>query len=194
MLKQVILDMQNQLMQVKTQVAIAIADQHLLEKKQKENVDKAGEWQRRAELAVDKKQDDLARAALERKMSYEQMLVSFEQQITDQKVEVENLKSALRQLDQKLAEANAKSELLIAQARRTRVTSRARTAQDASNAPSHAATFDRMKHKVMRAEAVNEAHKELGGTNVDERFESLEREQEIDRLLTEIKTRKGLGA
>src|SRR5713226_6237138 len=37
MIKQVILDMQNQLLQVKTQVAIAIADQHLLEKRQKEN-------------------------------------------------------------------------------------------------------------------------------------------------------------
>ncbi len=37
MIKQVILDMQNQLLQVKTQVAIAIADQHLLENKQKEN-------------------------------------------------------------------------------------------------------------------------------------------------------------
>ena len=69
MIKQVILDMQNQLMQVKTQVAIAMADQHLLEKKQKENEDKAAEWMRKAELAVDKEQDDLARAALERSMS-----------------------------------------------------------------------------------------------------------------------------
>jgi phage shock protein A len=55
MIKQVILDMQNQLLQVKTQVAIAIADQHLLEKKQKENGDKVAEWMRKAELAVDKK-------------------------------------------------------------------------------------------------------------------------------------------
>jgi phage shock protein A len=194
MLKQVILDMQNQLMQVKTQVAIAIADQHLLEKRQTENAGKAGEWMRRAELAVEKQQDELARAALERKMSYEQMQESFNQQIADQRVEVENLKTALRQLEKKLAEAQAKSELLIAQARRSRVTERARTAQDASNAPSHAATFDRMKHKVMRAEAVNQAHAELAGTNVEEKFEHLEREQEIDRLLIEIKTRKGLSA
>ena len=50
MIKQVILDMQNQLLQVKTQVAIAIADQHLLEKKQKENEDKVAEWMRKAEL------------------------------------------------------------------------------------------------------------------------------------------------
>ena len=70
MIKQVILDMQNQLLQVKTQVAIAIADQHLLEKKKVENDDKVQEWMRKAELAVDKKQDDLARAALLRVESY----------------------------------------------------------------------------------------------------------------------------
>jgi phage shock protein A len=71
--------MQNQLLQVKTQVAISIADQHLLEKKQKESQDNNAEWMRKAELAVDKKQDDLARAALERSMSYKQMSESFNQ-------------------------------------------------------------------------------------------------------------------
>ena len=52
MLKQVILDMENQFIQVKTQVAIALADLHLLEKKKKENADKHAEWMRKAELAV----------------------------------------------------------------------------------------------------------------------------------------------
>ena len=69
MIKQVILDMQNQLLQVKTQVAIALADQHLLMKKQQENENSAADWVRRAELCVDKRQDDLARHALERSMS-----------------------------------------------------------------------------------------------------------------------------
>ena len=73
MIKQVILDMQNQLLQVKTQVAIAIADQHVLEKKQQENDEKTAEWVRKAEMAVDKKQDDLARVALERSVSYRSM-------------------------------------------------------------------------------------------------------------------------
>src|SRR5205807_7834311 len=62
MIKQVILDMENQLMQVKTQVAISIADLHLLERRSKENAEKADEWMRKAQLAVSKKQDDLARA------------------------------------------------------------------------------------------------------------------------------------
>ena len=114
MIKQVILDMQNQLMQVKTQVAIAIADQHVLEKKQKDNAEKEAEWIRKAELAVDKKQDDLARAALERYMSYKQMTESFDSLMADQKTEVDNLKSALHRLEQKLAEAQSKSEMLEA--------------------------------------------------------------------------------
>src|SRR3984893_8125999 len=86
MIKQVILDMQNQLLQVKTQVAIAIADQHLLAKKQKENEEKTAEWRRKAELAVDKKEDDLARAALERSLSYRNMADNFKQQVEDQGV------------------------------------------------------------------------------------------------------------
>src|ERR1700735_3006484 len=76
MIKQVILDMQNQLLQVKTQVAISIADQHVLERKLKENQESAQQWHHRAELAVDKQDDALARAAVERSMSYESMTES----------------------------------------------------------------------------------------------------------------------
>src|SRR6201982_545311 len=101
MIKQVILDMENQLLQVKTQVAIAIADQHLLEKKQKENEEKISDWNRKAELAVGKQQDDLARAALHRVESYRELTGSFTQQVSDQTAQVENLKTALRQLQQK---------------------------------------------------------------------------------------------
>src|SRR5207302_10178528 len=79
MIKQVILDMENQLLQVKTQVAISIADERMLEKKQKESEEKAVEWMRKAELAIDKGQDDLARAALERHKSSQRTADSFAQ-------------------------------------------------------------------------------------------------------------------
>src|ERR1700743_3730658 len=102
LLKQIILDMQNQFLQVKTQVAIAIADLHLLEKKQKENQDKHKDWMRKAELAVRKKDDALARAALERAMSFEQMAANFNEQIADQKTQVELLRDALNKLEHKI--------------------------------------------------------------------------------------------
>jgi phage shock protein A len=190
MIKQVILDMQNQLMQVKTQVAIAIADQHVLEKKHKENADKDAEWIRKAELAVDKKQDDLARAALERSMSYKQTAASFASLVADHKTEVENLKSALRKLEQKLAEAESKSDMLIAQHRRSRASAKASDAQMAIGDKSKVATFDRIKNKVRRAEAVSHAKAEMVGDDLDDRLAALEREDEIEKLLNEIKARR----
>ena len=191
MIKQVILDMQNQLLQVKTQVAIAIADQHLLEKKKQENEDKVKEWMRKAELAVDKKQDDLARAALERVESYREMSGSFGEQIEDQKAQVENLKSALRKLEQKLAEANGKADLLIAQHRRARAVGKANDAQMKAPGASKAAEFDRMKRKVAREEAVSQAKTELLTDDVEDRLAALEKEDRIEQLLADLKTKRG---
>jgi phage shock protein A len=191
MIKQVILDMQNQLLQVKTQVAIAIADQHLLEKKKLENEDKVKEWMRKAELAVDKKQDDLARAALQRVESYREMSASFGQQIEDQKAQVENLKSALRKLEQKLAEANGKADLLIAQHRRARAVSRANDAQFNAPRADRTSGFDRMKRKVAREEAVSQAKTELLTDDIEDRLAALEKEDRIEQLLTELKTKRG---
>jgi phage shock protein A len=191
MIKQVILDMRNQLLQVKTQVAIAIADQHLLEKKQKENQDKVGEWMRKAELAVDKRQDDLARVALQRVESYRDLSQGFAQQLTDQKAQVENLKTALRQLEQKLTEAEAKADLLIAQHRRARAVGKASEAKLAMGDHSQASTFDRMKRKVAHSEAVSQAKSEIAADNLEERLAALEKEDRIEQLLVELKTKRG---
>jgi phage shock protein A len=190
MIKQVILDMQNQLMQVKTQVAIAIADQHVLENKRGENSQRETEWMRKAELAVDKKQDDLARAALERSMSYKQTVANFEAQIEDQKGEVENLKSALHKLEQKLAEAESKSEILIAQHRRSRALSKTSDARMAVGDGSKVAAFERMKAKVRHAEAVSRAKSEMISDDLEDKFAALEKEDEIEKLLNEIKSRR----
>jgi len=191
MIKQVILDMHNQLLQVKTQVAIAIADQHLLEKRRKENEDKVAEWMRKAELAVDKKQDDLARAALERVESYRVLTDGFAQQITDQKAQVDNLKTALRQLEQKLTEAQAKADLLIAQHRRARAVGKASDAKMAAGNGSSAAAFDRMKSKVSHSEALSHAKSEIAADNMEERLAALEKEDRIEQLLVELKTKRG---
>ena len=190
MMKQVILDMQNQLLQVKTQVAIAVADQHLLSKKAAESQAKLEEWMRKAELAVEKKDDALARAALERAMGHRTLSESFQQQIADQKAEVDGLKTGLQRLETKLLEARAKSEMLIARHRRARASARAR---DAHGNGRGAGTFDRMKDRVLKEEATSLAWAEISGEDVEDRFAALDKEQEIDRLLEEIKSRKLIG-
>lgn len=194
MIKQIILDMRNQLMQVKTQVAIAIADQHLLEKKQKENAESESDWMRKAELAVDKKQDDLARAALDRAMSYKRLIKNYEEQVADQKVQVEELKSALNKLEQKLAEAQAKADLLVARHRRSRTLEKAADARGGFAENSASAAFDRMNGKVDRTEAIGQAKIELLGEDIEDKLAALEKEDAIEKMLTEIKQRKSLSA
>jgi phage shock protein A len=190
MIKQVILDMENQLLQVKTQVAIAMADHHLLQKKQTDHQDKAAEWMRKAELAVDKEQDDLARAALERYQSFTRLAEGYTQQVQDQKQQVDTLRKALEQLDQKLAEARGKSDMLLAKHRRARALEKANDAQLAIAGRGPAADFDRMERKVQRGEAVSQAKSELVSDDVERRFEAMEKEDEVGRLLGALKARR----
>jgi phage shock protein A len=189
MLKQIVLDMENQLMQVKTQVAIAIADQHLLEKKRAEHEQQAADWRRKAELAVQKGNDDLARAALERALSNDQLAAGFTTQAEDQKHEADNLRQALHKLEQKLTETRAHSEMLIAEHRRAKVVGRATKARQAVGTDQEHA-LGRMRSKVHVASAENAAATEvLSPESLEDKFKRLESEDKIELMLNEIKSR-----
>ena len=190
LLKQIVLDMENQLLQVKTQVAIAIADEHLLEKKRAEHTGEAAEWRRKAELAVQKGRDDLARAALERALSNDQLVTGFATQAEDQKHEADNLRQALRKLEQKLSETRARSEMLVAEHRRAKVVGRATQARQVVGNGQEAA-FNRMKSKVHVKSAENAAASEvLAPETLEDRFQALESEDKVETLLNEIKSRQ----
>lgn len=191
MLKQVVLDMQNQLLQVKTQVAMALADRHLLSKKLSEHEESQRDWLRKAELAVSKGQEDLARSAIERSLTYQQMTLGFRQQLADQEAQVETLKAALRNLEQKLVEAQGKVEMLLAQRRRARTLTKATEARASLNASSRSNTFEKMRDKVEREEAVSRAKAELEGDDLHDRLLALGREDQINQLLDDIKARQG---
>ena len=190
MLKQVILDMENQLIQVKTQVAVAIADEHLLDRKRKENTANRSEWMRRAEAAVDKRDDALARAAIERSESYRVAGEALEEQMQQQRTQTETLRQSLRTLDQKLHETREKCELLIAQNRRARMMQRVAEAKGGSGDASGA--IDKVRRKVQEDELVASTRIEVAA--VDEKFEELERNERVEQLLNELKARRQINA
>ncbi len=192
LLKQIVLDMENQLLQVKTQVAIAIADQHLLEKKRKEHEQEASEWRRKAELAVQKNMDDLARSALERALSQEQLGAGFALQAEDQKHEADNLRQVLRKLEQKLSETRAHAEMLVAEHRRARVVGRATKAR-VSAGPDQEHAMDRMKNKVRQTSAESAATSEVMITEtLEDKFKTLENQDKVDLELQQLKSRLAL--
>ncbi len=194
MLKQIVLDMENQLLQLKTQVAMALADEHLLGKKAREQEDAAMSWHRKAELAVGKGDDNLARAALERALSHENMLAAFRAQVADATTESEALRATYTKLGRKLAETQAQCEILIAQHRRANMVSKATEARgtaqnDRSGAP-HLQAMTRIQSRIGEREAQNHAAKTLLPENsLEDRFHTLEQEDRVEQLLQELKSK-----
>lgn len=187
LLKQLQLDMQNQFVQVKTQVAIAIAGQHLLEKKQKESLESQKEWLRKAELAVGKGQEDLARAAVERSLSHEEAAKNFAQQIEEQAHQVQTLRDAMHRLEQKMTETRTKTEMLIAQHRRARLAMR--TGSATFKEFEHDAVFDRVRGRVLETEALGNGQLESSEPDVEKRLAELERSDQVEQLLADLKSK-----
>jgi phage shock protein A len=189
MLKQLLLDMENQLLQVKTQVAIAIADQHLLEKKAEEHKAAIASWRRKAQLALDKNDEPLARAALERSLQNEQLLTGYQKQLEDQRMETQTLRENYTRLQAKLQETTAQAELLAAQQRRAR-NGAAEPRQIAS-----ARVLNKLRDEVLQTEANTVAARTIAAessVSLEDRFRTLEREERIDALLDELKSQPRL--
>lgn len=193
MLNQMIIDMNEQLIESKKAVAMAIADEKKLEREMMENKAKAEEWEKKAMLAVRAGRDDLAKEALLRKQEFEAYSVQLAQQWEAQKQSVEKLKEALRQLQTKIEEANRKKNILIARAKRAEAQERInQTMSSLAGNKSAFETFERMERKVDEIEARAEAMKELeeasSGASLEKQFAQLESSpQAADVLLEELK-------
>ena len=190
LIKQVIVDIENQLIQVKTQMAVALADRHVLEKRRKEIEAKAAELMQKAELAVEKGKEDLARAALERFLGHEKMAQSLKEQETDQNAQAEILKSSLKTLGEKLSEAINKKDLLLAQHRRARTSRAVDASEIAAGEKSPATAAENVENEAARKEAVNQIKAGLAADDVEAKLASLEREDQIDQLLADIRSRR----
>ena len=189
MIKQLVLDLHNQHIQVKTQLAVAVTEQHLVEQKAVETEHKAEEWMHKAELAVSREQDGLAKAALERHNTYRQTAQLFAEQAEEHKRHVEVLRDALAKLDAKQRDVESKRELLLSQHRAARARARAgHTALEAGASP--AATLGRMEAKIREETARGTALFELVDDDLDAAFARMEREEQLERQLAELKARR----
>jgi phage shock protein A len=192
--KQLLLDMHSQLLQAKTQVAAAIADEKLLHERYEENQARATDWGQKAELAVEKDEDDLARQALMRRSAFQQTADGFKQQYAAQASHVAALKESLGQLQTKIEEAEAKKDLLIARSRRATAESEIRTTLAGLDEGGALASFERLEDKVDEQEARAAALGELGSDAVDQRFAELATGEQVERELAALKASKATRA
>jgi len=193
MLNQLIIEMNEQLIESKKAVAMAIADEKKLEREKDNQFAQSREWERKAMLAVNNSKDDLAKEALLRKQEYDNAAAEYLKQWESQKSSVEHLKESLRELQNKIEEAQRKKNLLIARAKRAEAQQKIQdTISTVSGNKSAFEAFDRMAAKVDQMEAMADASKELDdlsrGTNLERKFAELEKsDTTADIMLLELK-------
>jgi phage shock protein A len=197
MLNQLLIDMNEQLVESKRAVAMAIADEKRLGRDTLSQKTQAEEWARKAELAVRAGRDDLAKEALLRQQEYDKYYAEYDKQWSAQKESVERLKVSLRELQEKIEKASREKNLLIARAKRAEAEQKIQdTMQGMSDGKAAFATFDRMTAKVDELEARADASREMGQLGVEssleKKFQELEKGPDsADELLLALKAKMG---
>ena len=190
MIRQLLVDMNNQRIQAKTQVAAAIAEERRVQQRAQEAQQQADEWQRRAELAIEKGDDELAKQALMRRNTYAQAAAGLQEQLQAYSAQVQALRDGMRQLDDKIGEAEAKKELLIARSRSAKAQETMHRTLSGIRGSGTMGEFDRLEQRVQEQEARASAYTELSTDSLDDKFAALKQESDLDRQLRELKARK----
>ncbi len=187
-LEQSIIDMQEDLVQLRQAVASAIATQKRTQQQYNQANSQASQWHSRAQLALQKGDESMAREALQRKKTYSETVAKVKESLDSQTAQVENLKRNLAALEGKISEAKAKKDMLKARMAAAKTQEQLNNTVGSLNNSGAMAAFDRMEEKVLQMEARSQAAAELaGGGGLEEDFLKLEASSDIDDELAAMK-------
>jgi len=192
-LDQSVADMQEDLVKLRQAVAIAIASQKRLENQANQAREQIQNWLSRAELALKKGEDDLAREALSRKKTFQETFESLTTQFQSQNGQVEKLKKSLLLLERKIAEARTKKDMLKARAQAAKAQQKIQSAVGDLGGKSAMAAFERMEDKVEALEASGQAALELAGEDLESKFAALEGGDDIEKELETLRSQLKSG-
>lgn len=173
-LEQALIDMQDNFVKMKQAVASAIAQQKRSQAQLANNQREAKVWQERAQLALQKGDEDLARQALMRKKGLTDAINSLQTQLDQQTGQVDGLKKNLMMLESKIAEAKAKKDMLKARSQAAKANEQLQSTMNSMSTSSAMAAFERMEDKVVQMEARSQAAAELAGAGLEAQFMELE--------------------
>lgn len=175
-LDQVMIEMQTDLVRMRQASAQVVASQRQLQAKFDAAQETSDNWLRRAELAVAKGEDELAREALKKRKAYADVAASLKKQLDLQSKAVDTLMSNSRMLESKMNEAKSKKETLKARAATAKTSKQIQELVSGINTGSSAfAAFEKMEEKVIAMEAETESITMMATSdNLESKFAQLE--------------------
>ncbi len=188
-LRQLQLDMRNQLVQVKTQVATAIAESHKLRQRSKEKTVEAETWLRKAEQAIQQNNDAAARTALTRYNDILKQAKRYEQLQKEQEQLVITMRGALRQLEAKISEVETTIELLVTRKRNALLQQRVYDTLNKTGGLKENERAARAQDAVLEAEARARALADLHSRDLSVQLDQMSEEQIIERQMRDLKAK-----
>eukprot|EP01023_Acetabularia_acetabulum_P034699 TRINITY_DN325_c0_g1_i1.p1 TRINITY_DN325_c0_g1~~TRINITY_DN325_c0_g1_i1.p1 ORF type:complete len:354 (-),score=70.47 TRINITY_DN325_c0_g1_i1:268-1170(-) len=182
-LDQAVTDMENDVIKMRQASAQVMASFKRMDNKYQMSQNRADEWLKRAELALAKGEESLAREALVKKKAYQEEADNFKAQLDQQKKAMDALINNTKQLENKVTEAKGKKETLKARAASAKTAKQVQEMVGALDTSSAVGAFEKMEEKVLGLESEAESVAILNaGDGLEQQFKALEGDSIEDEL------------
>ena len=188
MIRLVIQEMEETLIEVRTNSAKILAEKKELVRRNDRLLKQADDWQQKAELALSKDREDLAKAALVEKSTVNSVINVIEQDLDKLGETLNRLTDEIEQLQLKLNDAKARQKVILMRTRATQSRVSVSQRMKASNIDSALNKLDYFEKKIEQMEGQIEAEN-LGHSSLHSEFEELEIQDKIDQELSALKTK-----
>ncbi|TKB45304.1 phage shock protein PspA [Thalassotalea mangrovi] len=193
MIRLIIQEMEETLVEVRTSAAKQIAEKKTLTRQLRVQTEKANQWQEKAELAISKGRDDLARQALLAKQQCQPVITDIETQLAQVEELLESIQNDSNRLQEKLQEAKQRQEACLKRQQSAQVRLKVRETVKFEQIDDAILRFEKFQQKVDGLEAQVEAYDMTEAKNLQAQFDELEAEDSIEQELQAMKKKVANG-
>jgi len=187
MIKLMIREMEDTLIEIKSSCAGVIASRKKLERKLDELLERRNLWAKRAELAVNKGRDGLAREALVEKRRFSELAESLNAEVLEHSSLIEQYQEDIQELEGKLSGAKEKKRTLAERHKKAQNKKRAQTDIRRMDSSESMARFEHLESRIERMEAEADMVNFGKPKTVDDEFDDLATDDEIEKELAKMK-------
>lgn len=194
MVKQIIIDMQQELNKSTQALGKAVSSERIAKKQYDDAARTASEWENRAKTALAAGDEELAKKALANKVKADKDAAAYKEMYDTISQQTETIRTQVEVLKSKLEEAKSRQAMLIARSQMADTQKNLAKATGGFDTSSASEKFDRMEEKIMQKEAEAQAFAEIAGQNTEtvDEFEKLEKESQVDSELERLKAEMGM--